>query len=111
MVKNLEDMQKLGKDNVDATLKSLGAVSKTSQAIAAEFADYSKRSFEDGSKVLERLFGAKSIDKAIEIQTDYAKAAYEGLMSQATRMSGLYADLAKEAYKPFESFAKAVPTK
>ncbi len=50
----------------------------------------------------------KSLEKAIEIQTDYAKSAYEGFVSQATKMGELYADLAKEAYKPFETLvAKA----
>ena len=104
MVKNFEDVQKLGKDNVDATLKSFGALSKASQAIATEVADYSKRSFEDSTKVMEKLFASKSLEKAIEIQTDYAKSAYEGFVAQATKMGELYADLAKETYKPFESY-------
>jgi hypothetical protein len=108
----IEEMQKFGKDNVDATLKSFGALSKASQAIATEVADYSKKSFEDGTKVMEKLFGAKSFDKAIEIQADYAKTAYEGFVAQATKIGELYADLAKETYKPFEAYvAKATPTK
>jgi hypothetical protein len=108
----IEEVQKLSKDNVDATLKSFGAVSKTSQAIATEFADYSKKSFEEGTKVMEKMFGVKSLDKAIEIQADYAKTAYEGFVAQATKMSELYADLAKETFKPFESImAKATPVK
>ena len=112
MIKNFDDVQKLSKDNVDATMKSFGAFSKTSQAIAAEFADYSKKSFEDGTKVVEKLFGAKSFDKAIEIQTDYAKTAYEGFVAQATKIGELYADLAKETYKPFEAYAgKITPAK
>jgi hypothetical protein len=32
----------------------------------------------------------------------HAKSAYEGFVAQATRMSELYADMAKEIYKPFE---------
>jgi hypothetical protein len=112
MIKNFDDMQKIGKDNVDATMKSLGALSKASQSIATEFADYTKKSFEDGTKVLEKLLGAKSLEKAIEIQSDYAKSAYEGFVAQATRMGELYADLAKESYKPYEAFvAKAAPAK
>jgi hypothetical protein len=112
MVKNFDDMQKYGKDNVDATLKSFGAVSKATQAIATEVVDYSKRSFEDGTKVLEKLMGAKSFDKAIEIQTDYAKTAYESFLAQATKIGELYADLAKETYKPLEAYAaKVQPTK
>jgi hypothetical protein len=112
MIKNFDDMQKMSKDNVDATMKSFGALSKATQAIATEFADYSKKSFEDGTKVMEKLLGAKSLDKAMEIQTDYAKTAYEGFVAQATKMGELYADLAKETYKPFESYmAKATPVK
>ena len=112
MIKNMEDVQKMGKDNMDATMKSLGMLSKASQTIAAEVADYSKKAFEDGTKVMEKLLGAKSIDKAMEIQTDYAKTAYEGFVAQATKIGELYSELAKETYKPFEAYvAKAAPAK
>jgi hypothetical protein len=104
MLKNLDDMQKYGKENVDATMKAWGEVSKSMQAIAAETADFSKKSFEEGSAALEKLLGAKSLEKAVEIQTAYAKTTYEGFVAQATRMGELYADLAKESCKPFENF-------
>ncbi len=111
MIKNFDDVQKFGKENVEATLKSFGALSKAGQAIAAEVADYSKKSFEDGTKVWEKLLGAKSLDKAIEIQSDYAKTALEGFVAQASKIGELYADLAKEAYRPFETYTKASPAK
>ena len=112
MVKNFDDMQKIGKDNLDATMKSFGAFSKSAQAIASEMTDYSKKSFEDGSKAMERLFGAKTLEKAIEIQTDFAKTAYEAFIAEATKIGELYADLAKETYKPFETYInKAAPVK
>lgn len=112
MIKNFDDMQKISKDNVDATMKSFGALSKATQTIATEVADYSKKSFEDSTKVMEKLFGAKSLEKAIEIQTEYAKSAYEGFIAQATKIGELYTDLAKESYKPYEAFAaKAAPAK
>ena len=108
MVKNFEDLQTVGKENVDATLKSFGALSKSGQAIAVELADYSKKAFQDGSAALEKLFGVKSLDKAIEVQTEYAKTAYEGFVAEATKLSELYSNLAKEAYKPFEGiYARA----
>ncbi len=108
----IEDMQKFGKDNMDAAMKSFGAMSKAGQQIATEVADYSKKSFEDSTKVMEKLIGAKSLDKAIEIQTDYAKTAYEGFVAQATKIGELYVDFAKESYKPFESYAaKVAPAK
>jgi hypothetical protein len=112
MIKNFDEIQNASKESMDATMRSFGALSKTSQAIAAEVADYSKKSFEDGTRVLEKLLGARSLDKAIEIQTDYAKTAYEGFVAQATKIGELYADLAKETYKPFEAYvAKVSPAK
>ena len=108
MFENFETIQKLNKDNADIALKSFGAVSKGVQAIAVEFADYSKKSFENGTSAFEKLAGAKSLDKAIEVQTDYFKTAYEGFVAEATKIGELYAELYKDTYKPFESIvAKA----
>lgn len=108
MVKNFEDLQQVSKENMDVAMKSIGAVSKSAQAIMVEVTDYSKKAFEEGTSALEKLFGAKSLEKAIELQTEYAKSAYEGFVAEATKLSELYADLAKESYKPFETLlAKA----
>ena len=112
MLKNFEDFQKLGKDNMDTCMKQFGTVSKGWQAIATEFADYSKKSFEHGSAALESLLGAKSLEKAIEIQSDYVKTAYEGFVAQSSKIGELYTDLAKETYKPLEGMiAKVAPAK
>jgi hypothetical protein len=108
MIKNFEDLQQVGKENVDTALKSFGALSKGTQAIAVEVVDYSKKAFEDGTAAVEKLFGVKSLDKAVEVQTEYARSAYEGFVAKASRLGELYADLATEAYKPYETLlAKA----
>ncbi len=102
MVNNMDDLQQFGRDNMDAAMKSFGALSKSVQAIAVEMADYSKKMFEQGTAATEKLIGAKSLEKAIEVQSDYAKSSYESFVAEATKLGELYADLAKEAYKPFE---------
>jgi hypothetical protein len=108
MVKSFEDLQQVGKENVDVAVKAFGAVSAKAQEIATEVADYSKKAFEESNAAFEKLLGVKSLDKAIEVQTDYAKSAYESFIAQANKLSSLYADLAKETYKPFETMvAKA----
>ena len=37
---------------------------------------------------------------AIQIQTEYAKQAYEGFVAQATKVSELYTRVASDALKP-----------
>jgi hypothetical protein len=83
MFQNFDDMQRLAKVNMDAVTKSLDVMAKNVQTIATEMTDYSKRSFENGSKTLEKLLGAKSLDKAIEVQSEYAQATYEDYVAQA----------------------------
>jgi phasin family protein len=93
---------------MDMAMASFGAWTKNAQAIAAEIADYSKKSFEESTAVLEKLMGAKSLEKAMEVQSEYLKSSYEDFVAQSTKLSELYAGLAKEAYKPFEGvIAKA----
>jgi hypothetical protein len=102
MMKNIDDLQRLGQSNMDAAMKIFGEWNKGWQAIAAEMSDYTKRSFEEGTATLEKLMAAKSLDQAVEIQTTYAKRAYDEYMQQLSKLGGMYASLTKEAYKPVE---------
>lgn len=102
MLKNFDDLQKMNQSGVDTAMKLLGDFSKGWQAIAAEFNDYTKRSLEDGTSTFEKLLGAKSMEQAFEIQSSYAKRAYDEYMHQMTKVGTLYADMAKDAYKPLE---------
>jgi hypothetical protein len=106
MVGNLEDVQKISKDNIDAMTRSFSVMPKAVQAIAAEMAEYSKRSFENGAKAMQNLLAVKSLDKVMEVQSEYAKTAYEDYTAQVTKLGQLYSEIAKVAFKPYEGFAK-----
>jgi phasin family protein len=105
-----EEMQKFGKDSMEMAMSSFGVLSKNAQAIAAEVVDYSKKSVEGSAAAWEKLMGAKSIEKAMEVQTEYLKSSYQDFVAEATKLGELYTDLAKEAYKPFESAMAKVTT-
>ena len=75
------------------------------QAIATAYGDYTKKSFEDTKSYVEKLSGLKSIDKVMEVQTEFAKSAYETFVAESQKIAGLYTDLAKQTFKPFEGFA------
>lgn len=102
MINNFQEMQKFGQSHVDTAMKLFGDWSKGWQAIAAEFNDYSKRAFEDGTTTFEKLLAAKSLEQAFEIQSSYAKRAYEDYIHQLSKVGALYSGLAKDAYKPVE---------
>ena len=103
-----DEIQKLSKDSMDMALTSWGAWSKSAQAIAVEVVDYSKKSVEGSAAAWEKLMGVKSLEKAMEVQSEYLKSSYENFVAEVTKLGELYVDLAKDAYKPFEGvLAKA----
>jgi hypothetical protein len=97
-----EEFQRVGKDGFNAAVRSFGEVNKGLQAIAAEVIDYSKKSFEDGTRAFEQLLRAKSFEQVIEVQSQYARMAYEAHVAELTKLGEMYADLTRNAYKPVE---------
>ena len=111
MVK-VEDIQQYGKEQLETITASATTMQHGIQAIASAYGDYTKKSFEDGNAYVAKLSGVKSLDKAIELQTEYAKSAYESFVAESHKIGELYTDLAKQAFKPFEGFvAKMTPAR
>jgi len=97
-----EEFQKLSKNNFDATVRSYSELNKGFQAIAAKMTDYSKQAFEDATRAFEQLAGAKSLEHAFEIQSQYAKKAYDSWVAEASKLGEMYVAVARDAYKPVE---------
>ncbi len=106
----LEDIQNYGKEQLESVVASATSVQNGLQAIASAYGDYTKKSFEDTRSFVEKLSGVKSLDKALEAQTEFARSSYETFVAESQKIAGLYGDLAKQAYKPVESLvAKLTP--
>jgi len=86
---------------------SIGAVTPADsfpvsiQTIANAYSDYTRKSLEETTSFVEKLTGVRSLDKAIEIQTEFAKQAYETFVAESQRICALYSELAKQIFKPF----------
>lgn len=107
MVATFESVQQIGKDQFEAFSAATAAITKGWQSIAAETTDYSKKSFEKSRVLAEKLIAVKKIDEAMQLQSDYAKSAYEDFVAEATKIGEIYSAMAKEAFKPMENAAKA----
>jgi hypothetical protein len=51
------------------------------------------------------MIGAKSFEQAFEIQSQYAKKAFDAYVAQLSKLGEMYVDLARNAYKPVEQAA------
>ena len=101
----VEDFQNYGKDHFENVVASATTVQNGLSAIATAYGDYAKRSYEDTKSFVEKLSGVKSVDKALEAQSEFAKSAYETFVADSQKIAGLYGDLAKQVFKPLETLA------
>src|ERR1700751_1517938 len=98
----VEDIQNYGKEQLEQVVSSASGVQSGLHSIAGAYGDYTKKSFEDTKSFVEKLSGVRSLDKAVEVQTEYAKSAYETFVAESQKIAGLYTDLAKQTFKPLE---------
>lgn len=77
------------------------------QTIAMAYGDYTKKSYEQTKSYVEKLAGVRSLDKAIEIQTEFAKQAYETFVHESQKIRELYSGLARQTVEG--AVAKVLP--
>ena len=104
-----EELQKMGKANFDAVVRSYGELNKGFQALGARVTDYSKRAFDDATRAFEQLMGSKSLEQALEVQSQYAKKAFDSYVAQASKLGEMYVDVARSAYQPVEQLLPRPP--
>lgn len=100
MFQGIEEFQRMGQFKFDMALHGMSQVNKGLHAIATEVTAFSKKSFEESTEALEKLLAADTVEQAMELQTSYARRAYDDYVAEVTKLGEMYVDLAKEAYKP-----------
>ena len=75
-------------------------VQQNLKAIATAHADFARTSFEQGKTYVAQLAQVKSPDQAVELNTQYAKTAYETFVAEANKISELYKEFTKEVFAP-----------
>jgi hypothetical protein len=71
------------------------------QTIANAYRDYTRKSFEEFGSFFEQLSGVRSLDKAMEVQTEFVKRAYESSVAESRKIRELHSKLARQTFEPF----------
>jgi len=104
----IEDLQGFGVNGFEGAKAATASATDKLQAITAEATDYSKKSFESGRAFTEKLLQVRKPEEFFEVQSSFAKAAYDDFVASAKRIGELYAELTKEAFKAFTTTNDAV---
>ena len=93
---------------LEAANQSFSEANKGFQALAAQMTDYSKRAFDDAIQTWEQLIGVRSVEKALDIQSQYAKRVYENHMAELSKLAEMYTAMMRDASKPIRETSKSV---
>jgi phasin family protein len=100
------EFQKAAEGGFEAASRSISEVNKGFQALAAKMTDYSKKAFDDAIRTWEQLIGVRSLEQAIEIQTQYAKRVYENHMAELSKLGEMCVGMVRDVSKPVEESSR-----
>lgn len=90
------------KDTAEACMESAAIAGKGVESINSELYSYSKGAIEDTIAAGKALLGSKSVHEAFELQTDFAKSAFEAYVEELTKFNELFTATAKDAFAPLQ---------
>lgn len=103
IAKSIEGAATFNKESLDAFAASGAIAMKSAEEIAAELVAWSRKSMEASVAAARGIAGAKSVNELMERQTDFAKAAFDGMVQQMTRMSELTLTASRQAMEPLNA--------
>lgn len=106
-VKSYDHFLGYGKETVEAYMKAANAAGKGAETIHNEIYAYSKQSVEDTIAATKAVLGSKSAHEAFELQTDFAKSAFDTYVGQVTKLNELFISTAKETFEPLQGRVQA----
>ena len=100
------EYEKAAETGFEAASRSFGEANRGFQALAAEMMNYSKATFDDAVRTWEQLIGVKSLEQAIQIQSDYAKRVYDNHMAELSKLGEMCMSMVRDTSKPVEQASK-----
>jgi phasin family protein len=98
--KSYDRMVGFSKENVEAAMKATTTYTKAVEQMNVEAMEFSKRQIEDGIAAWKAVVGAKTVQEAWEVQSDFAKSAMDAYVAQFTKMNEMFLSTAKTAAEP-----------
>ena len=78
------------------------------ETIANAYGAYTGKSVELTWSFLEKLAAVRSLDKAFEVQTEFAKQAFETFLAESRKIHELHSELARQRVVQLEGFVARI---
>lgn len=107
VAKNYDHFLTYGRDTVEAYMKAANAAGKGVETLQSELYTFSKQSVEESIAATKALLGTKSIHEAFELQSDFARSAFDAYVGQMTKFSEIMISTAKDTFEPLQGRVQA----
>jgi phasin family protein len=101
--KAYEEFSKFQKDNYDAYVAASSIFAKGAENVGKAWMSLTQEAMENAAQTAKALLGAKTLREAVDLQSDFAKANFDKLVAESTKLSELSVKVANEAFAPINA--------
>lgn len=98
--RSYDEAASAGKETLEAMLKANAALAGGMERIGQEMIGLTRQSLESVAAASSALLDARSIEDVVAVQSNFAKALVERLLTGTVKLSELSLQAASEAYDP-----------
>lgn len=98
-----EEYVEFAKGNVEAVIASARVAAKAGESLGQEAADYGKKHFEAASAAFKSFATVKSPTELFQLQSEFAKASFDSIVSEASRVSESLLKVAGDVAQPISN--------
>lgn len=101
--KMIEQIVDLAKGNVEAFVASSRLAAKGAESLTREAAEFGRKRVETATATMKSFASAKSPTEVFQLQSDYAKSAFDSMIAETSKISEAWMKIAGEAFEPITS--------
>jgi len=106
-IKGYDQMVAFSKDTAEAVIKSANAAGKGLETINSEVFSYTRKSIEESVVATKAIMASKSVDEAIQLQSEYSKSAFETYVDELAKFQDMALAITKSAATPLQARVSA----
>jgi phasin family protein len=106
-VKGYDQLLGFSKDTVEAYVKAANVAGKGAETLHNEIYGFTKQSIEDTIANAKAVMASKSAHEAFELQTGFAKTAFEAYINELSKLGELMVATGKETFEPIQGRVQA----
>ena len=97
------DLSDMGQQNIDAMVKAGQIMAVGMETVSRELMTFAKESAEANAAAATKMFSAKTMQEAIDLQNAYARESFDKAVAETGKLTEMSVKLASEAFAPLQS--------